>query len=77
MMKILQSHEKIPLISLVMNPESFSQSVENMFDLSFLVADGHVGIERSDDNLFIRIVLGSHPIFFSFFYRCTPGPREP
>ncbi|KAK6504295.1 nuclear protein [Arthrobotrys conoides] len=35
----------------VINPESYSQTIENMFYLAFLVKDGRVGILESEDGL--------------------------
>lgn len=60
LLKIIQNQGKISLISLIMNPHSFTQSVENLFDLSFLIADGHVGIERTQDMIYIRIPHSQH-----------------
>ncbi|ODV88397.1 hypothetical protein CANCADRAFT_4532 [Tortispora caseinolytica NRRL Y-17796] len=38
------------LFEVILNPESYSQSVENMFHLSFLIHEGKVRITTHDDN---------------------------
>lgn len=43
---------KIPptnLFRIIINPHSFSQSVENMFYLSFLIRDGKVSLDIDED----------------------------
>ncbi|KAJ7865548.1 Nse4 C-terminal-domain-containing protein [Mycena leptocephala] len=44
---VLEQAEKINLFKLVINPESFAQSVENIFYLSFLIRDAKVSFEIS------------------------------
>lgn len=39
----------INLFKFVVNPNSYSQTVENLFFLSFLVRDSHVMVEWSED----------------------------
>ncbi|KAF9987886.1 nuclear protein [Modicella reniformis] len=40
--------DKVNLFELVINPESFGQTIENIFYLSFLVRDGKVSISEED-----------------------------
>ena len=39
---------RVNLFQLVLNPDSFSQTVENLFDLSFIVKDGFAEVVTSD-----------------------------
>ncbi|KAJ3196706.1 nuclear protein [Irineochytrium annulatum] len=41
---------RVSLFEFIMNPESFGQSVENLFYVAFLVKDGIVAVEMDDDN---------------------------
>ncbi|KAJ7161159.1 Nse4 C-terminal-domain-containing protein [Mycena filopes] len=42
---LLEKIEKINLFRLIINPDSFSQSIENLFYLSFLIRDAKVAFE--------------------------------
>jgi len=47
----------VELWRFVINPDSFVQSVENLFYVSFLVKDGQASIENQDGTLFICLLL--------------------
>ncbi len=55
MAKILHNLDKeghgVNFFEFVCNPESFSQTVENCFYVSFLVREGRAGTDVSDDGL--------------------------
>ncbi|KAJ6554426.1 Nse4 C-terminal-domain-containing protein [Mycena capillaripes] len=46
---VLEKVERVNLFKLVINPQSFAQSVENIFYLSFLIRDAKVAFEVSED----------------------------
>lgn len=49
--KLLMQHSPIDLFSFIINPNSFSQSIENMFSLSFLVKEGRAGLYENEMGL--------------------------
>lgn len=54
-------NEPIGLFEFVLNPQSFSQSVENLFYTSFLVKDGKLGLDVDRDNIPIIYPVPSLP----------------
>jgi len=49
----LLNENQIPLIPFVVNPKSYSQTIENLFDLSFLVKTGYALIDVQNNELVI------------------------
>ncbi|KAL1890902.1 hypothetical protein Cpir12675_005209 [Ceratocystis pirilliformis] len=47
----LRSTGGVDLMRFVVNPQSYAQTVENMFYVSFLIRDGKVAVEFDDDGL--------------------------
>ena len=43
--------QSVNLYEFILNPESFSQSVENLFFVSFLVKDGKIMLDLDEDGL--------------------------
>ena len=53
--------EPVGLFEFVLNPQSFSQSVENLFYLSFLVHDDKVSLDLDEANVPVISVLSPLP----------------
>jgi hypothetical protein len=64
-----QPDSSATLITLVLNHESFSQTVENMFALSFLVKEGRVELVHSDEGVVVKKV--------SIAQKGANGPNAP
>lgn len=47
----MSSDGGVSLFDYVINPRSFGQTVENIFYISFLIKEGHVGVSQDDDGL--------------------------
>ncbi|KAK9814085.1 hypothetical protein WJX72_000419 [[Myrmecia] bisecta] len=53
MYSMLASHPRAHVLEVILNHESYAQTVENMFALSFLVKDARVKLENSDDGMVV------------------------
>lgn len=49
--RLLAQYSPVDLFSFIINPHSFSQSIENMFSLSFLVKEGRAGLYENDEGM--------------------------
>lgn len=49
--KVLAKNSPMDLFSFIINPNSFSQSIENMFSLSFLVKEGRAGLYENEEGM--------------------------
>ncbi|KAG5439021.1 hypothetical protein PCANB_002352 [Pneumocystis canis] len=50
---LLKRHSPIGLFEFIINPESFCQTVENMFYLSFLIREGKASLIKKNDNMLV------------------------
>eukprot|EP00842_Homolaphlyctis_polyrhiza_P001374 jgi/Hompol1/2237/HPOL_002159-RA len=58
---LLNTVEPIPFFRFILNPNSFSQSVENLFHLSFLIRDGLASLEQDDNDGELMLSTDSEP----------------
>ncbi|ORX60218.1 hypothetical protein BCR36DRAFT_408578 [Piromyces finnis] len=52
--RILEKAGRVNLFEFIINPKSFSQTVENIFYLSFLIRDGKAFLDEDNDELIIE-----------------------
>ena len=56
-LKSLNGKDQITFFELVVNPESYSQTIENIFDFAALIKDGNAGVVMKDNNMFAGIFI--------------------
>lgn len=55
---LLQTNNKLSLMKVICDPNSFAHSVELLFYVSFLVADGRVAVSIDDDTVWLSMCEG-------------------
>ena len=70
--------EGIPYLKFIINPDSFSQTVENMFYFSFLVREQKVALEVDDDadSPWYEDMIACEQLFASVTRSCWALTRE-
>ncbi len=64
--------EKMDFFKFILDPESFSQTVENLFHFSFLIKDGQAALTLNEDGLPVACTYKN--IRFSFFFSAPAQP---
>jgi hypothetical protein len=66
----------IPLFRFCINPNSFGQTIENLFYVSFLIRDGFVGVHEDSDQLPTLRKSQNQPFTLPIFESPIPYARE-